>query len=105
LQRGDLEPLGRLPAGEAVDQRGQQVTLHRQLLLQWRQCRLRLRQGRLDRRDIRPRNLAELELLAQYGERVGLDFDDLLGRRDLASQGRLLNRRGDDDRGQARGSS
>jgi hypothetical protein len=46
----------------------------------------------LDRRDIRPGNLAELELLAQDGERVGLDFHDLLGRRDLTRQGRLLHR-------------
>jgi hypothetical protein len=52
------------------------------LLPQRRQCRLRLRQCRFYRGNVRPCYLAELELLTQDVERAGLDFDDFFSGRD-----------------------
>jgi len=71
LQRGEIELLGRLLTRQPADQSGQQIALHRQLLLQWRQCRLHLRQSRLDRRHFGAGHLAELELPPQDAERLG----------------------------------
>ena len=82
LQRGELDLLCRLLARQTADQRHQQIALHRQSLLQRRQCGLRLRQCRFNRCNVGPDHLPELELLAQDVERAGLDFDDFFSGRD-----------------------
>ena len=86
FQRREFECLGRLLARETAGQRGQQVALLRQLLLQRRQGRSpgparppapRHRPGDLAQRHAGLRNMSSASLL---------DLDDFLGRGDLAAQ-------------------
>jgi hypothetical protein len=60
-----FERLGLFLGGEPAEQCRQHVPLHRQLLLQWRQCCLSLGQRRLDGSDVGLRQLTELQLLVQ----------------------------------------
>src|SRR6202012_5674185 len=78
----------------------QQIALLCQLLLKrWKQL-FGLCERRVLRKHVRLCRLTEAELTLEDIEKVTLDRDNALGRRDLATKRRLLNRGGHDVAGQ-----
>ena len=95
-----VECLSDLVSRELTGERGQQVALDRDLLLQWRQRLLDLGQRGLLRQHVDLRGLTGLQLAVENAENVTLDLDDALGRCDLAAQRGLLDGGRDDVRRQ-----
>ncbi len=99
-KRVELEGLRHLIAGKAPRQNRDQIAFLLQLLLQWRQCLLRLRERCFLRRNIGSRDLAERQLLLQDGKRGGFLPDDVLRGCELLTQGCFLDRSGRQRRGE-----
>src|SRR6202007_3113244 len=74
----------------------QQVALQRELLFERRKQLFNRSESRFLRKDVRPRRLTQTELTFENIEKVLLDRDDPLGRRDLATERCLLNGGGHD---------
>jgi hypothetical protein len=81
--------------GQLAGERGELVARLSQLLLQWRQGRAALRKLRFLAQHVGLRCAAQREALSHQIQFLALILDDVLGRRDLSAQRRLLHRRDD----------
>jgi hypothetical protein len=86
-----LEGRARALGRRAAEQRRQQVAVGLELLVQWRQRRLRLRQQRLLGGEVRRGGLAKVELPAQRCQDPLLVGDDEIGRVDLGPERGVLH--------------